>query len=483
MLVRILALLAFSLMLEAQAIELKLNNSINLSSSKPSINTKLGISEVLTSEDNIKGAIIKVVSADKSKLKIKPATVKLVASKSGEVTASRVTFFAPKSVFSSLSGEEQIEISFVPNAKATELGFSESTAIVTLVPGDTESLQVQMSFAGDPLLPQSASSPLLARRTARKTLTAEDGPIEITNPANAGSCALGFGDEPLSTTTGPGDDALRYGSGATDDPLYIVFNNPNTGLDSETVDVSSIPADLLTSEGVPGFAQMYAGPNGSSDVLVTVTGVITVDPETQTLNLTLPDGTVINYSKDGSKTASSAEDLSSLIANSGLDLNAAVDFYSDEVLEISIPAADMQANILEGMGTADEVDEPSVTLTGPITGTLTMTANELTGSFSGSGIIEFDVADNALAGPQVLSGTNNIQMTISADKPALLSGFTLTNAKGTLTISGGAGIVKSITAEFIVNSADVSIDGGITASDVTVTSVTPEIDISGFGAF
>ncbi len=434
----------------------------------------MGLSEVLT-DVNVSGAVIKAVSADRSKLKIKPAAIKLVTNKrTGEITATRLTFFSSKAALSRLTAEEQIEVTFVPNAKAEALGFVESSATITLVPGSAKNVQIKMSFAGDPLLPQNSSSPLLARRIGRLVGVTTEEPLEITQPANAASFAFGFGGEPQSLTSGPGDTDMRYGSGTTDDPLYVVFNNPNSGLETELVDVSAVPEDLLSADGVPGFTQMYAGANASSDVLVTLTGTLALDPETQALNLTLEDGTVISYSDDAPDEATELEDLSALAGSAGLDLNSTLDFYDGETLELTIPSADIQRNILAGLNSSDEVSNPSVTITSPVTGTLTMSANELTGSFSTSGVISFDVPGFPGA-TQIISGTNNIQLSFSSDKPAILSGFTLENAKGSVQITGGTGVVRSISAEFVINSAVVSIDGGISASDVTITSISPEL--------
>lgn len=476
----VLSLSSFAL-LTVQAITIVPKADISLSSSSPKYIAGFNLSSILN--ETSKGATVKVKISNKSLVKSKPAVIKLQAdSETGELTPTDVTFFSSKSALKKLTESQSVSVELIPNAVAKKLGIENSSFNVTLIPDATSNLLADLSFGGQPLLPSSSGlSRTRGKNILNSKLLESDSNALLNIPSNTGSCAIGFGSStPLATDFGPGgqDTSMsggsRFGSGTETDPLYIVLNNPNNGGSNESLSISAVPLDLLSTEGVPGFVQLYEGLNGTGKVLATLSGVIKTDIENKTISLTLEDGLVLSFSESS---GFDPTDLATLVGNSGLDLNSSLDFLEGGVISINVPSSEITDSIesqIEGSIGADA--NVVVDLDSALIGTLSLTGNRMDGSFSTGGTISFDVP---VAGTQTLTGADNIQMTISSDNPALMTGFALQNASGSLTISGGTGVVKSITADFVINHADISIANGINSSDVTITNVTIEQDDSG----
>lgn len=482
---KFLLILGFSYfaLLTVQAITIVPKADISLSSSNPKFIAAFNLSSILN--ETSKGATVKIKISNKSLVKSKSAVIKLQTdSETSEIVPTDISFFTTKRVLKKLTESQSVSVELIPNAAAKKLGIENSSFNVTLVPNETSNLAADISFGGQPLLPSSSVLSRVIGKSLQNTKLLESDSSALLNiPSNTGSCAIGFGSStPLATDFGPGGEdtnnsgGSRFGSGTETDPLYIVLNNPNNGGSNETLNISAVPLDLLSAEGVPGFVQLYEGLNGTGKVLATLSGTIKTDIENKTISLTLDDGFVLSFSESS---GFDPADLSTLIGSAGLDLNSSLDFLEGEEISISVPSAEItdsiESQIAENVGADANV---VVDLDSDLIGTLSLTGNRMDGSFSTGGTISFDVP---IAGTQTLTGADNIQMTISSDNPALMTGFALQNASGSLTISGGTGIVKSITADFVINHADISIANGINSSDVTITNVTIEQDDSGNG--
>ncbi len=477
----ILTLSSFAL-LTVQAITIVPKADVSLSNSSPKFTAAFNLSSLLN-ETN-KAASVKIKIANKSLVKSQPAAIKLQPdSETGEITATNISFFSSKATLKKLTQSQSVAVQLIPNAAAKKLGIENSTFNITLVPNATSNLTADISFGGEPLLPShSGLSRVIGRNPDSKFLDLGSNAL-LSIPSNTGSCAIGFGNStPLATDFGPGGEdtsasgGSRFGSGTETDPLYIVLNNPNNGGSNETLSISAVPLDLLSSDGVPGFVQLYEGLNGTGKVLATLSGTIKTDIENKAISLTLPDGFILSLSESS---GFDPTDLATLTGRDGLNLNQALDFLEGGEISISVPTTEIsdsiESQIAENVGADANV---LVDLNSDLTGSLTLTGNRMDGSFSTGATISFDVP---MAGTQTLTGVDNIQMTISSDNPALMTGFALQNASGSLTISGGTGVVKSITADFVINHADISIENGINSSDVTITNVTIEQDDSGDG--
>lgn len=470
------------------ALEINPKNSVALSRSQ--IKQKVGFNFSSPVNSSSKKASIKVISENPSLIKVKPALIKLKPNKlTGELEPSEVSFLVKKSLFSQLLEDESVTISLEPNAQALALGIEPASFEASVIVGETVSVPVETVFGGKPVLPSTDTS-LSARVipvAAEIRNSVEPGLATLLNyPANAGSCALGLGGEPLSTTVGPGGSAgagaLRYGSGTEDDPLYVVFNNPNNGGEEEELTAPALPLELFEAGPVAAFAQIYEGAGATGTVISTVTGTAELDTDNQEINLTTEDGVIISYSKSGSKDISLPQELSDFIGGLGVSLNQALGFLEGAALPITVPEEEIEAQIkagIEDQGSDDSDFGPdgdaTVDLSSDLTGTLSLSGNRMNGSFGASGVVSFDITG---LGTQTLSGTNNIQMTISSDNPALVSGFELRNATGSISISGGSGFIQSITADFVINSANISVASGITAADVTITNTSLVTDDS-----
>ena len=282
----------------------------------------------------------------------------------------------------------------------------------------------------------------------------------------------------MSTETGPGGadtttgSKLRYGAGTSEDPLYIVFNNPNNGGDNLEVNISDIPADLISESGVPGFAQLFEGPFGTGDVIATLEGTAILNQENQSFDLTLADGSIISYSKDGSKSVSTGE-LASALNDIGVSINDALGFLQGDSIPISVPANIVSTTIENEMRQDASILNPSVTLNSDLNGSMSLVGNNINGTFSASGSISFDVAIAPDLGTQTLTGTDNFQMTITAESPAIMTGFALKKAKGNLVITNSdtEGVLQRIDADFEINDANITINGGISSNNISITNV------------
>ncbi len=476
----VLALSSFAL-LTVQAITIVPKADISLSSSSPKFIANFNLSSLLN--ETSKGATVKIKISNKSLVKTKPAVIKFKNdAETGEVIPANVSFFTSKNVLKKITTNQSVAVELIPNVVAKKLGIETSTFNVTLIPDETSNLIADISFGGQPLLPSSSGLSRIIGKNVPNTKLLELGASALLNiPSNTGSCAIGFGSStPLATDIGPGGEDTsssgdsRFGSGTETDPLYIVLNNPNNGGSNETLNISAVPIDLLSTEGVPGFVQLYEGLNGTGKVLATLSGTITTDLDNKTISLTLDDGFVLSFSESS---GFDPTDLATLVGRAGLSLNQTLDFLEGGEISINVPTSEItnsiESQIEENVGADANV---VVDLDSDLIGTLSLTGNRMNGSFSTGGTISFDVP---VAGTQTLTGVDNIQMTISSDNPALMTGFALQNATGSLTISGGTGVVKSITADFVINHADISITNGINSSDVTITNVTIEQDDTG----
>lgn len=473
------SLLAASL--NAQAVELKSNEALSLSEAKASINLSLNTDEELS--DLSKKAKIKIISSDKKLVKIKPKLIKFNSS-SSETKTNNFRIFSQARKLSKISEEQTVTLTVKPNKAAKKAGIEESTLELTIIPGETESISVQSNFSGQSLLPLTSSNlkfnslPEFEVNNAPPLFLDPGVPTTLNLPANAGSCALGLGGSPLSTETGPGGSdtstgsQLRYGSGSSDDPLYIVFNNPNNGGENLEVNIFDIPAELISESGVPGFAQIFEGPFGTGSILATLEGTAVLNKENQSFDLSLADGSIISYSKDGSKSVSTGE-IASTLNDIGVSINDALGFLQGNSIPISVPANIVSTTIENEMRQDSSISNPVVTLNSDLNGSMSLVGNNINGTFSASGSISFDIAIAPDLGTQTLTGTDNFQMTITAESPAIMTGFALKRAKGSLVVtnSDSEGVLQRIDADFEINDADISINSGINSNDITITNV------------
>lgn len=460
-----------SLLLPAWAINVEPADNIALSSSTKKQKTSFVLSE--PPADLEKKAKVKMTISGHPGVKVKPKQVAFKQLKDGSIKSSQAIFVLKKFADDNLGDDDQMTalITFTPNKQAAASGIETSNATILISDLETDGFPIELNFSGQSLLPQTNTSSSRVRRVLTELVAGEPTAFKI--PANAGSCALGLGGSALSTSTGPGTEGVnRIGTGTDGDPLYIIFNNPDNGGENQDFSLNSIPATLLDTP-LTGFAQYYEGRYATGQVMATVTGSVTVDTESERFDLTTDDGVVVSFFKDGSKEVTVPEELSALASDAGLDLASGKAFLEGASLQISIPEAEMEADITSGIEQgASGASNISVDLTGDMTGTLTLDVNKLNGEFKASGTISFDSDGETIT----LSGTDNVRMTIESDRPATLSGSTLQNARGTIVMSGGTGPVLSITADFVINNADVSIDEGITSTDITITNVMTDLN-------
>ena len=468
----LIAVSVMSLVLPAWAINVEPADSIALSASTKKQKTSFNLSE--PTAELVKKYKVKI-TIDNPNVKVRPKQAAFRTLKDGSLKSSKAVFIVKKSFVNSLEEDVTATVTFTPNKQALASGIETSNATILISAAETEGFPLELNFGGQSVLPQTSSS---ARIRPLGSEIAAGEPTAFKIPANAGSCALGLGSEALSTTTGPGVEGInRIGSGADGDPLYIIFNNPDNGGENQDFSLSSIPSSL-TDTPITGFAQYYEGRFATGQVLATITGSVTVDTLEERFDLTTDDGVIVSFFKDGSKEITEPEDLSSLAGDAGLDLGTGKAFLEGESLAISIPEAEMEGDITSGIEQgASGASNISVDLTGDMTGTLTLDVNKIDGEFSASGTISFDSDGQTIT----LTGTDNITMNITSDDPATLTGFTMVNATGTITMAGGTGPVLSITADFVLTNANVSIDEGITNTDVTITNVTTVLNPD-FGA-
>lgn len=431
----------------------------------------------------LKKAKIKI-SDNSSLVKFKPGIIKVKKDSEDNLILSSTNLLANKKQIASLEEDLTVTVTLSPNSVAEELGIDASEFELTLIAGDTESLALEINFSGSPVLPlvlesESFVLPELSTFTSYPRSTDIETTIKI--PANAASCALGLGGAPLSTSVGPGtllsESKTRYGIGTSDDPLYIVFNNPYGPDGVTSVDLSSIPSELMTTEEgvVSGFAQMYEGENATGEVLITVQGTVTGDPDNQTFTLTLENGTKIIFAKDGSKKfIEPAQDISEFTDSVGIDEGTAKSFLNGEALEVFVPKAIIEAEVLEVLSSRSDLTNPSVSLASNATGTLTLDVNRLSGSFSTSGSFNFDV--DGLG--NVVFTDSSFSMQILAEKPAQLKGFTVDSANAVLTITGGNDFVNQITAKMKLINPSVDLAAGISVEDIVITDLKFSPDLS-----
>ena len=481
--------LFLSIVTRLEAVSLSSSDALSLSDSNTSISTVLSSEEAVS--DLSKKAKLRVISSDKKLVKVRPAALKFDLSAS-ELKTRSLTIFTQVRKLAKLDSDKTVTLTLNPNKAARKAGVEESSITVILVSGETDSLSVQTNFSGQALLPNNSSSLQLinfvpdfnANASAPLFLEASV-PTTLNLPANAGSCALGLGGSPHDTVTGPGGadinagSILRYGSGTSEGPLYIVFNNPNNAGANFDVDISSIPADLITEAGVPGFAQIYEGPFATGEVLATLEGTAILNSEQESFDLNLADGSVISYSKDGSKSVTSGE-IASTLNDAGVSINQALGFLEGESLPISIPASIIKTTVEAEMVKDSAIANPVVTLSSDINGAMTLSANNINGSFTASGSINFDLSAAPDLGTQTLTGIDNFQMTIQAESPAIMTGFSLKNAKGNLLISNSdtSAVLQSISADFEIRDASISISNGISSDNILITNVEVNINQS-----
>ena len=184
------------------------------------------------------------------------------------------------------------------------------------------------------------------------------------------------------------------------------------------------------------------------------------------------DKLVISYSKDGSKSVTTGE-IASVLNDIDVSINDALGFLQGDSIAISVPANIVSTTIENEMNNDSSISNSTVTLNSDLNGSMSLVGNNINGSFSASGSISFDVAIAPDLGTQTLTGTDNFQMTITAESPAIMTGFALKKATGNLVItnSDSEGVLQRIDADFEIKDADITLNGGINSNDIVITNV------------
>lgn len=459
-----------------------------LTAEKSSETVRLSLTEIPQNLKTNKPLPVRVKLSKQAKqfVKVKPSRVRIPLD--ADNTGSAEVVFSLKARGKNASEDVGLAYSLVPNKKGKKAGIDKNTKELTVLAGDTASFSVVNNFSGDPILPQSGSSASEILVEAKKALDA-GVPFRVSFPGNAGSCGLGLGGSPTSTTTGPGGaepspEQVPGGLnvlGPTDGegPVVISFNNPQNGGENASYDINGLPEEFLAPEGIPAFAQFYEGFGASGDVLISLAGTAVIDEANETINLTTPEGIVISFSNDGSKDVTVPAGISELVNDLG-GLDASLGILSGDTVPLTIPKAQIESSLQSSLAAAPTpngaLTNINVSLASDLNGNMTLTNNsQLSGTFTGDVTVSFDVPDiGTIAIP---SSTGNFSLMIDASKPANLNGFTIDSANFSVNITGGTGEIQSMQATGIITGASVTLGGATsTGTSITQVSTTPSLD-------